>query len=211
VLGDGNGIYISDCGPYNHIRHNHIYNMTHAFGVGIRTDESQRNTLVEGNLIHDCRGGLAVSRNNMAWNNVIAFIRSTGESGEAGAHTDREVFVPIYFHVDRGDGDRDGNIQRNICYHSGMEEMRFNLEKVPTDASTPRMLSNFNYFHWVDQSEALSTVIKQLRDKGFDSHSQTGDPGFENPEKRDFRLKANAPARKLGIYSLPVEKMGLLG
>lgn len=208
VLADGNGIYISDCGSYNVIRFNRIHHMTHAFGVGIRTDAFQRDTLVEGNIIHDCRGGLAVSRNNLAWNNVIAFMRSTGLDGETEGEADREVFSPIYYHVDRADGFHDGVLQRNICFHAGSRPLAFNLEKVSADSSIPRQLVDWNLFSWPEHPERLDELLAQLRSLGFDAHSAVGDPGFVNAQGRDFRLRPDAPARRLGIRSLPQEQMG---
>jgi hypothetical protein len=210
VLGDGNGIYISDCGPYNVIRYNRIYNMTHAFGVGIRTDECQRDTLVESNVIHDCRGGLAISANNLAWNNVIAFIRSTGKGGAAQGEGDQEVFIPIYYHLDRARGFSDGTLQRNICYHEGDEPMRFNLERVSSDPGTPKQMVDFNIIHWAARDAAAMQLLGDLQVHGFDAHSRTADPGFVDAQARDFRLRPDAPAKKLGIRSIPQERIGLL-
>ena len=35
------------------------------------------------------------------------------------------------------------------------------------------------------------------------------DPGFENIEQGDFRLKSNSPAFKIGFKKIPIEKIGL--
>ncbi len=207
VLADGNGIYISDCGPYNVIRHNRIYNMTHAFGVGIRTDAWQRDTLVEGNIIHDCRGGLAVSRNNIAWNNVIAFIRSTEEHSPDDMEEDEEVFSPIYYHLDRAAGFNDGTIQRNICYHTGNFPIRFNLERRKRDEG--KQLVDYNVFYWRDHDRDCSKVLDKLRSHGFDKNSIVEDPGFVDAENRDFHLRPDSRAKKMGVRSLPQEKIGL--
>ncbi|MFI4911921.1 MAG: right-handed parallel beta-helix repeat-containing protein [Sedimentisphaeraceae bacterium JB056] len=209
VLGDGNGIYISDCGPYNVLRYNRIYNMTHAFGVGIRTDAWQRDTLVEGNIIHDCRGGLAVSANNLALNNIVAFIRSTGLEGQKEGETDREVFSPIYYHLDRADGFNDGTIQRNICYHEGEYPVKFNLEMVDKNSDTPKQLVDFNIFFWKDEDDKCKSTLEDLHDYGYDKNSIVADPLFADAEARDFRLRPDSKALTLGIRSLPQDKMGL--
>ncbi len=207
VLGDGNGIYISDCGPYNVLRYNRIYNMTHAFGVGIRTDAWQRDTLVEGNIVHDCRGGLAVSKNNIAWNNVIAFIRSTEKHSVDDNEEDEEVFSPIYYHLDRARGFSDGIIERNICYHAGEYPIRFNLERINRDDG--KQLVDYNIFFWREHKEDCLKVLDRLREHGFDKNSAVQDPGFINTNERDFRLRPDSAAKKMGIKSLPQEKIGI--
>ena len=37
----------------------------------------------------------------------------------------------------------------------------------------------------------------------------TGDPGFVSLEKKDFRLKEDSPAWKLGFMKIPIEEIGL--
>ena len=43
---------------------------------------------------------------------------------------------------------------------------------------------------------------------GFDRHSLVADPRFVDPDKDDYRLKADSPAFQLGFKPIPVEKIG---
>jgi len=48
-------------------------------------------------------------------------------------------------------------------------------------------------------------TFDQWKSKGMDVHSLIVDPLFENPEKRDFRLKENSPAFSLGFKRFNLE------
>ncbi|MDP6636756.1 MAG: right-handed parallel beta-helix repeat-containing protein [Phycisphaerae bacterium] len=43
----------------------------------------------------------------------------------------------------------------------------------------------------------------------FDAHSVTADPKFVDPDKHDYRLKPDSPARKLGFKPIDTSKIGL--
>ncbi len=77
-MGDGNGIYISGCGRANHIYQNFVHDCTGThMGAGIRCDDVQNETIVEGNVIfriHSVQVGISMTGRNHILNNIIADI-----------------------------------------------------------------------------------------------------------------------------------------
>lgn len=57
---------------------------------------------------------------------------------------------------------------------------------------------------WIEWLDGINDKIVEVR-----NNFTTGDPGFVNPEKGDFRLKPGAPALKLGFQPIPFNKIGL--
>lgn len=56
---------------------------------------------------------------------------------------------------------------------------------------------------WADLLDRLTP-----EQAGIGENFTEGDPGFVAPEKGDFRLKPDAPARKIGFQPIPFEKIG---
>lgn len=79
---------------------------------------------------------------------------------------------------------------------------------------------DYNLFY-SEGGEFYSTVIRreptgrtrykwdEWRALGFDQHSAIGDPMFVDPENRDFRVKPESPALKLGFKSFDIREAGL--
>ena len=56
TMGDGDGVYISGTGRDNVIRQNHIHDCdSDGMADGIRCDDDQNETIIEGNIIHRLR------------------------------------------------------------------------------------------------------------------------------------------------------------
>ena len=51
---------------------------------------------------------------------------------------------------------------------------------------------------------------KKLDGKHYDAHSKFADPGFINIKERDYRLRVDSPAWKMGIKSIDTASIGLL-
>ena len=75
-MGDGNGIYVSGCGKENHIYQNYVHDCTGPhMGGGIRCDDFQNETIVEGNVVHTIHSvqvGISMTGKNHIINNIIA-------------------------------------------------------------------------------------------------------------------------------------------
>lgn len=201
ALGDGNGIYLSDTGSGNVVRHNYIHDIPN---VGIRTDAHQRETVVTGNLIFRCGGGLAIYNNNHAYNNIVAF-PGCGETvdGTMGAEG-------IYLHTDGG-GFIDGIIQRNIWLLEGDSKPIYQVyQNVTTHDPSARMQVDYNLIWFIDDRSKAAAILEESRKKGYETHSLVADPLFANPAEGDFRLAPNSPAiTQLGFQPLEIDRMGL--
>jgi len=49
-------------------------------------------------------------------------------------------------------------------------------------------------------------TLKEWQELGFDRHSVFADPMFLDPEKGDYRVKAESPALKLGFKNFDMDK-----
>ena len=74
-----------------------------------------------------------------------------------------------------------------------------------------------NNVYWPGQSTNVTMQAGQKggsgwaawRATGADAHSVIADPLFVDAARRDYRLKPDSPARKLGFVDLPYDQMGL--
>ncbi len=52
-------------------------------------------------------------------------------------------------------------------------------------------------------------TLAEWRQMGFDQHSVYADPMFVDPENKDYRVKPESPALKLGFKNFEMGKWGL--
>ena len=58
---------------------------------------------------------------------------------------------------------------------------------------------------------ALETMsLKRWQLRGFDHNSPVADPGFADPERDRYELRADSPAFALGFAPIPVDRIGLV-
>ena len=58
---------------------------------------------------------------------------------------------------------------------------------------------------------ALETMsLERWRLRGFDRNSPVADPGFADPERDRYELRADSPAFALGFAPIPVDRIGLM-
>ena len=201
-MGDGNGIYISDAGPYNVIRNNFIHSTPDAWGVGIRTDAYQMNTYVFGNIIWKFSGGISSSANNLAFNNIVASCREVGLSEEPGKLLD------FYFdYKNSTKGFTDCMIMRNIIWHDGKTRPYFRLDLAKNE--TGFSIVDHNFYFWKDHSTEMTELLKTLRMLNIDKNGIIVDPLFKDPENGDFSIDKSSAVLKNGFVPLDQDNMGL--
>lgn len=202
VLGDGNGIYISDTGPLNVIRYNFIHNSPDAWGVGIRTDALQMSTWVFGNIIWKFSGGIASSANNMAFNNIVASCKDLGLSEEPGKQLD------MYFDYNSTTSFfPDGFVMRNMIWHEGNRPPYFRMD---LSAGKPgNNVVDYNFYYWKDSKDEMKELLKVLQELGMDENGMVVDPMFKDAENGNFHIMPDSPLLKNGFMPIDQSKMGL--
>ncbi len=201
-MGDGNGIYISDAGPYNVIRNNFIHSTPDAWGVGIRTDAFQMNTYVFGNIIWKFSGGISSSANNLAFNNIVASCREVGLSEEPGKLLD------YYFdYKNSTKGFTDCLIMRNIIWHDGKTRPYFRLDLARNESGFS--IVDHNFYFWKDHSNEMKELMDKLQMLNIDKKGMIVDPLFKDPENGDFNMDPSSIVLKNGFVPLDQGNMGL--
>jgi hypothetical protein len=171
--------------------------------TAIRTDAHQRETVVQGNIVYKCGGGINCYNNNHAYNNICAFI-------EPGFDADgNKMKKSLYLAGDHGDY-IDGIIQRNIIYLDKAADASANYTVYMKQDSTAKMQVDYNLIYFRDNPEKGKQLIAEYRENGYEQHSISEDPLFVNIDDGQFKLDPNSPAiKKLGFQQLDVTQMGL--
>lgn len=202
VLGDGNGIYISDTGPFNVIRYNFIHSSPNAWGVGIRTDAFQMYTYVFGNIIWKFSGGIATSANNMAYNNIVASCKEFGMSEDPGKALD------FYFDYKSSTSKfSDGFVMRNVIWHDGANPPYFRLDL--TIKQKGNNVVDHNFYFWKNHQAEMEQLLETLQAIRIDMNGMIADPLFTDPVNGDFTLKHDSPLLKNGFVPVDQKIMGL--
>ena len=101
-------------------------------------------------------------------------------------------------------------IQRNIFLTSApdqrfVDDMRFHGQG--RKARLRDTESDRNLYWCTNAPEAGKRFLEEAQSYGTDVASLAENPGFTDAEKGDFRLKADAAAKKIGFQDLPIERM----
>ena len=201
-LGDGNGIYISDTGPFNVIRNNFIHSTPNAWGVGIRTDAFQMNTYVYGNIIWKFAGGIASTANNLAYNNIVASCPQSGMMEDPGKRLD------VYFdYMNTAQGFTDCMIMRNVIWHEGKRPPYFRLDLSKNEKGYS--VVDHNFYFWKDHATEMKEFLSVLRQSDIDKNGMIMDPMFADPEHGNFQIDPRSPLLKNGFAPIDQKSMGL--
>jgi len=200
VLGSHSSIYTLGIQPGTVIRNNHIH---HGLGYGVGLDQATTGVLVENNLVHHQKGG-GLHFNwdclgNIIQNNIFA-LNGSPTQGQWTRYGD----------APRGEDTNSNVLMRNIVY--------WNDSRLWNETRWPnwRMILDFNLYYDASGKplSLLGLSWSQWRTKnptiGFalDYHSLVADPRFVAPEKDDFRLRPDSPARKLGFREFDLRSVG---
>ena len=197
LLSDMGGVYTLGPSEGTSVSHNLIHDVMclQYGGWGLYTDEGSTGITMEGNVTyHTTDGGFHqhYGKDNIIRNNVFAF------SEEHQVKRSRaEEHLSFTF-------------EKNIIVFDRGELLGSNWTGTP---------SNFvmkNNIYWDYSARPVIFTPKKLtlaawQQTGQDLGSAVADPLFENPSQHDFRLKAGSPALALGIQSIDVSTMGVIG
>ena len=209
---DGGGINITGNAEGNIIRQNLLHDIHNPMADGaIRYDGNGHGTLIAENIIYDCALPAIHDEpgNDYIENNIMVDVSSRRRPEQSG-----------YFIFDPKDR---GRFQHNILYSSDKSaKFLLNLE----GANLSQYATDFNIYYFAGNSSGSEAFLEGLRKgaqarkvgeggKGAsarpvpDEHSISADPLFVSVEKKDFRLKPDSPAFRLGFKPIDTNLIGL--
>ncbi|VGO20656.1 right-handed parallel beta-helix repeat-containing protein [Pontiella sulfatireligans] len=214
VLSDGGGIYTA--GYYQkgtvirgNVVHDVYHHPTHCNSKGIYLDGCSSDILVENNLCYNISsfGIQAKGERNIVRNNIFAFC---GETGISRVKATKDS-VPL-------DQYKTNVFEHNIVYLSH-DLMTQGLLMTPLSAFDSNLYWNstasgdVRFFPQMSErsKDNRSFSFKELQATGQDVHSLVADPGFVNPDRRDFRLKVGSAALVSGFIPHDFSEAGLYG
>jgi parallel beta-helix repeat protein len=194
VMSDMGGVYTLGPSPGTLVAHNLVHHV-HAYsygGWGLYTDEGSSEIVLENNVVYDTKTGgfhQHYGRDNVVRNNIFAFSR---EGQIQRSREDVKCSFALQRNIVYCDADRmlvgpwrngDYQVDENVYW---------------TTSSAVPLWDNRDFDEWRATS-------------GQDQHSLLADPKFVDAPNRDFRLRPDSPALKLGLQPISLEGIGLYG
>ncbi|HPA17055.1 MAG TPA: right-handed parallel beta-helix repeat-containing protein [Verrucomicrobiae bacterium] len=205
VLNDIGGIYTLGVSPGTVLHHNLIHDITRFErgregygGWGIYLDAGSSEIRVEDNIVYDTRdGGLHVHNyaypyGDVVANNVFAY------SGDAQL-------------IRNASDEPDGNhvhLERNIVCNANAKMYGGNNWREGSKFTAEKNC------YWSETNAApdfAGKAFAEWQEQGRDREGIVADPGFVDPGRRDFRLRPDSPALKLGFRPIEMGGVGLEG
>ena len=197
-LADGSALNVSGAGEGNIMRNNFAHHITsHASGV-MRTDDWQRGTTFENNIIYMANvSGIVHKGYNHIVNNILVDC-SSKESIRFASYPDEVA-------------DYGSKIQNNIFYESLNAIKYYNISyRASEGISKPEDCdADTNIFYCAQNVEQAEKFVESKRKDGIEKNSIIADPLFEDVANANFKLKPESPALKLGFKQIDMSKIGL--
>jgi hypothetical protein len=208
-LGDGDGIYISGTGRGNVIRQNYIHDCdSDGMSGGIRCDDFQEETIIEGNLIARIRRigmGICSKGRNDIINNLVADLRPSRRA----IRPERVARAYLGLIVNPVTGSR---IERNLVFAPQADTPVYLQSRSYGTGGEPRLRecqADYNlYFSPADATWGQAHLAKE-QPLGVEAHSLAVDPLFVSWETGDYRLRPASPALQLGFRPIDLGQVGL--
>ncbi len=193
VLSDMGGIYT--LGPSEGtVVANNIFHDIYAYsygGWGLYTDEGSTGIVMENNLVYDTKTGSFhqhygkenVIRNNIMVNSMLHQVQATRVEEHLSFTFENNIVTWKTGPLLSGPWAKVQTKMDNNCY--------WNAAGKPVDF--------------------VGMSVEQWREKGYDKSSVIADPLFVDPNNRDFHLKADSPALKIGFKPFDYTKAGVYG
>jgi hypothetical protein len=209
-LGDGNGVYVSGTGGHNLIRQNYIHDCdSDGMSDGIRCDDFQEDTTIEGNLIVRIRRigmGICSKGPNHIINNIVADLLPSRRP----IRPERIARAYLGLVVNPVTGSR---IERNIVFARRADFPVYLQDRRYGTGGEPRLRdcqADYNLYFCADDPAWGRRHLEREQPLGVEAHSLSADPRFVSWETGDFRLESESPALGLGIKPIDRSQIGLL-
>ena len=201
---DGGGINLTGVGEGNIVRRNILHDIRNARADAvIRLDGAAQACLISENLIYDCAIPAINPGNRMNFveNNITVDVSTRRWPAQTG-------------HFMFGEGAR-GRYQRNIVYNSS-DVVKFLLNLRGADLG--QFDADFNIFYAAGNPVLAAAFVEELKKQAASQgagaparHRCTisADPLFVDAAKKDFRLRPDSPAWKLGFKPIDASAIGL--
>ncbi|MFR9650521.1 MAG: right-handed parallel beta-helix repeat-containing protein [Rikenellaceae bacterium] len=199
MLADGSVLNVSGAGEGNIVRNNYIHHIASQASGVLRTDDWQRGTTFENNIIYMSNIAAFVHKGyNHIINNLVVDA-SVAEAIRWASYPDEEA-------------DYGSRVEDNIFYESG-DRANFYREsyRASEGISLPHNSKTDNNLFWVAKnSEDAQTHINRWRERGIETTSVAADPLIDDVDGAIFTLSAESPAFKMGIKPIDISQIGLL-
>jgi len=197
-LADGSALNVSGAGEGNIMRNNYAHHITsHASGV-MRTDDWQRGTTFENNIIYMANvSGIVHKGFNHIVNNIMVDC-SSRESIRFASYPDEAA-------------DYGSKVQHNIYYESLDAIKYYNISyRASEGISKPEdCAADNNIFYCAQNVAAATNYVDAKRKTGIEKNSIIADPLFEDVANANFKLKPESPALKKGFKQIDMSSIGL--
>lgn len=195
VLSDMGGVYLLGRAEGTTVNHNHVHHVAgfRYGGWGLYTDEGSTGVTMESNLVHDTTNA-GFHQHYGKWNHITNNIFAFGQLAQ----------------VQRSRPEKHASFEfdHNIVYYG--DTKLFDGSWYNWEPGTFEMRSNL-YWNAAEQPvKFLDTDLEGWQKKtGRDEGSVVADPLFTDAAKRDFTLKKDSPALKLGFKPFDPAEAGV--
>jgi hypothetical protein len=210
-MGDGNAIYISGTGKENHIYRNYIHHIDgDGVASGIRCDNDQYETFLEGNVLYKIRSaqtGISTTEMNHIINNLIVDVIPSRRPITKPNIVHGYIAIPDPTWPLNG-----ARIQRNVIWSPRKDYWPIVEHKSMAIGAGDRLIgteTDYNVYWCPEDPQWGQRHIDAQKRNDVERHSISADPLFVDLERGDLRLRPDSPALKLGIEQWDISEAGL--
>jgi hypothetical protein len=195
MLSDMGAVYTLGIQKGTVIRNNLIHDVV-AFtygGWGLYPDEGSSDIVWENNVVYRCKSAgfhQHYGRENLVRNNIFAFHRENQLMRSREEQHTSFIFTNNIVYFDSGN-----------LLGSSWKNDRFVLDR--------NLYFDTRVGAKPEDMKFAGATLEQWRARGHDVNSIIADPLFVAPDKHDFRLRPDSPARKLGFRPIDLSAVGV--